>query len=108
MRSRLPAHRTVALCIAILFTTLAASRPAQAQPLADRLPADTVVYVGWAGADSLGSQYENSHLKAILEASNASKFVDEFLPQVIQKIRQEEPQAAAALGSVPPMGELWH
>jgi len=108
MRSRPLAHRPVALCIAILFTTLAASLPAQAQPLADRLPADTVVYVGWAGADSLGSQYEGSHLKAILDASNASKFVDEFLPQVIQKIRQEEPQAAAMLGSVPPMGELWH
>jgi len=108
MRSRPLSHRPVALCIAILFTTLAASLPAQAQPLADRLPADTVVYVGWAGADSLGSQYEGSHLKAILDASNASKFVDEFLPQVIQKIRQEEPQAAAMLGSVPPMGELWH
>ena len=78
MRSRPLARRTVGYCIVVLFTALTVARSAQAQPLADRLPADTVVYVGWAGADSLGSQYEGSHLKAILDASNASKFVDEI------------------------------
>src|SRR3982751_1703418 len=107
MRSRLIALRptarpTVALCTALLLVvTLLASRAALAQPLADRLPADTVVYVGWAGADSLGTQYEASHLKAVLEASNVPKLFDEFLPRVIEKIRQEEPQARDVLAGAP-------
>src|SRR3982750_2418392 len=108
MRSRLPALRPVLFCTVLLVASLAAPRAAHAQPLADRLPADTVVYVGWAGADSLGSQYEASHLKAVLEASNVRKFFDEFLPQVVEKIKQGEPQARDALAGAPSLGRLWH
>ena len=44
---------------------------ALAQTLADKVPGDVVVYVGWAGGDTLGPEYGGSHLKAILEASSS-------------------------------------
>ena len=108
MRSRLPVIRTVLLCGLLLAAPLAAPRALLAQPLADRLPADTVAYVGWAGADSLGSQYQGSHLKAVLEASSVPQFFDDFLPKLIDKIRQEDPQVRDALAGAPSLGRLWH
>ncbi len=39
---------------------------AAAQPLVERVPADALVYVGWAGAEGLGGEYERSRLKALL------------------------------------------
>jgi len=54
-------------------------------------PGDSVVYVGWAGSDSLRPQYAGSHLKAILDASNARDLFDKTLPQAIEKARPEEP-----------------
>jgi prepilin-type processing-associated H-X9-DG protein len=43
-----------------------------AQTLADKVPADAVVYLGWKGSDSPGSEYEKSHLKAVLDATDWS------------------------------------
>ena len=104
MRSRLISPLAILSCLAFV----AAPPAAHAQPLADRLPADTVVYVGWAGADGLGSQYKDSHLKALLEASNFPKFIDDFLPKVIERARQEEPELRDALAGVGSFGPFWH
>src|SRR5437016_6036430 len=79
----------VALLISPVFAT--------AQPLADRLPNDTLVYLGWRGADSLGPGFEGSHLKGVLDASNLSQVINEFLPDVLMRIAQEDPQAAQVL-----------
>lgn len=43
-----------------------------AQTLAERVPADAALYVGWKGSDSLGAPYDQSHLKAILDGTNLS------------------------------------
>src|SRR5437762_11085231 len=70
----------VALLISPVFAT--------AQPLADRLPNDTLVYLGWRGADSLGPGFEGSHLKGVLDASNLSQVINEFLPDVLKRDRK--------------------
>ncbi len=68
-----------------------------AQPLADRLPGDAVIYAGWRGADSMGPGYETSHLKAVLDASDFAQLINEFLPQVLNRIGKEDPEAAQIL-----------
>lgn len=86
--------------LARLLTTtlviLAAPLAARAQPLADRVPPDALIYVGWRGTTSLGPGYEGSHLQAILQSSDIPKFFDEFLPQLMERVGQESPEAAGA------------
>ena len=78
-----------------------------AQPLADRLPPDALVYVGWAGADALSPQYRDSHLKAVLDAGNTPKLVDEFLPRVVDMVARFQPDARQAFEGFAATGHLW-
>src|SRR2546421_11001063 len=80
-----------------LMLLLACPLLAVAQPLANRLPADTLIYAGWRGADSMGPGYEASHLKAVLDSSDFSQVINEFLPQVFQRIAQEDAEAREVL-----------
>src|SRR4051794_33386033 len=87
-KRNLPAALTLAA--AMLFVCLSAT----AQPLADRVPDDAVIYVGWAGADSMGPGYDGSHLKAMLEASELPRVVNEVVPKLFARLADREPQAA--------------
>lgn len=69
----------------------------QAQPLADRLPGDAIIYAGWRGADAMGPGYETSHLKAVLDASDFTQLVNDFLPNLMLRIGKEDPEAAKIL-----------
>ena len=44
----------------------------RAQALADRVPGDAVIYVGWAGAEAAKAKYGETHLKAVLDALKIS------------------------------------
>lgn len=70
---------------------------ARAQPLADKVPADALLYVGWQGAGSPAPGFEGSHLQAILKGSDVSQFIDEFLPRVAQFAAQKDPDLAQVL-----------
>src|SRR5215211_4925251 len=85
------------------FTFLALLLAAQiclAQPMADRVPSDAIVYIGWQGADSLGTPYDQSHLKGVIDSSNIPQFFSEFLPRVIERFGKDEPEDAAVFRSV--------
>ena len=82
-----------------LVTLLVVSVPAAAQPLADRVPADAVVYVGWAGAESMGPGFEASHLKAMLDSAEVGRWVNEVLPKLVERAGQEQPMAGAMAGA---------
>ena len=71
-------YRRIAFLALFLFCGFAF-----AQPLADRVPSDAVVYIGWQGMDSLGTGYEKSHLKGVIDSSNIPQFFSEFLPRLI-------------------------
>jgi type II secretory pathway pseudopilin PulG len=79
---------------------LVASVPAAAQPLADRVPADAVLYVGWAGAESMGPGFDESHLKALLESAEVGRWVNEVVPRLLEVGRRQQPMLAE-MGSVP-------
>ena len=68
-----------------------------AQPLADRVPEDAIVYVGWCGAGELPSGFAQSHLKALLDGSNIPELFTEFAPALMRKIAAEEPDAQAGM-----------
>ena len=83
MPARLFALAAILLCPAFV----------SAQSLADRVPADSMVYVGWKGSADMGPAYPASNLKAVMDDSNIPDFVDRFLPEIVDKISKMNPQA---------------
>lgn len=81
------------LAIAVLMW-VSAGLPASAQPLADRVPADALIYVGWTGSETLGPGFEASKLKRILDESSLPEVISDLLPRVIKKLAEENPQTA--------------
>ena len=73
MRSRFAACLIALLLPSSLF----------AQTLADRVPADAAVYIGWKGTDDLGAAYSDSHLKALVDASEISTFAHDAFPALV-------------------------
>lgn len=69
-------------------------------PLADRLPDDAIVYIGWAGSSKLGPGYEQSHMKALIGKSDLKALVTQVWPQLLAKIAQDDPDAAKQAGLV--------
>ena len=67
---------------------------ATAQPLADRIPNDALVYVGWRGINSMGPDFERSHFKAVLEATGPEDLFEQFIPQLIERLSEEDRQMA--------------
>jgi prepilin-type processing-associated H-X9-DG protein len=80
--------------VTIVLMVVSLAAPALAQPLADRVPADALIYVGWTGSNHLGAEFEQSHLKAILQSSGAHKLFTETVPQLARRIGQDQPGAA--------------
>lgn len=98
-------HMTRRLLItlaAVLSLCLAA--PAFAQqgddagaPLADRLPAEAILYVGWVGSEGIAQRWEGTHTQALIQQSNFEDFFTRYLPEALDKLAQEEPEAAQAV-----------
>jgi prepilin-type processing-associated H-X9-DG protein len=70
----------IALVLALLLAC-----PLMAQPLADRVPADALVYVGWRGSTAMPPAYAQSHLKAVIDHSKINELFTEMIPQLIEK-----------------------
>jgi len=91
-----------------LLATLLTSTGVHAQPLADKLPGDALIYVAWRGADHLGPAYDQSHLKAVLDASNIPQLVNEFLPRAMKMLGDKQPEAAEVANLISAIGpNLW-
>ncbi len=56
----------------LLTTALSSSVLAQQEPLADRVPSDALLYVGWEGKSRMGERYAGSKLKQYIEVMNLS------------------------------------
>src|SRR3954471_11130127 len=74
--------RSVAAALFVLIASIAV----QAQPLADRVPADAVAYVGWRGTEALGPGYDASHLKGVVAASAFPQLFAESLPRLLKSL----------------------
>jgi prepilin-type processing-associated H-X9-DG protein len=96
---------TTPFALALALAVLAV--PARSQPLADRAPEDTIAYIGWAGADAPGAGYDASHLKGVIQGSDLPKFFNEFLPRVLQRAAQGQPDAARGMAGWSASVHLW-
>ncbi|HZK81772.1 MAG TPA: DUF3352 domain-containing protein, partial [Humisphaera sp.] len=91
-----------------LFVVLASPALVRAQVLADRVPADAIVYVGWAGVERPAAGFKGSNLEALLADSNLPKVFDEFIPKVLDRIAAEDADAAEAVGVIRTvLGPMW-
>jgi prepilin-type processing-associated H-X9-DG protein len=77
-----------------------------AQPMADRVPADAIVYLGWQGSEALGTPYQQSHLKAVIDSTNLPQLFTEFLPRVIERLGKDDAQAASIFRSTYGIGRV--
>ncbi|MCC7352097.1 MAG: DUF1559 domain-containing protein [Phycisphaerales bacterium] len=73
---------------------------ARGQELDRHVPGEgTVFYLQWKGADALRGEYGQSRLKKVVDESNLPRVFSEFLPRVVEKIRQDAPLDAKVLGN---------
>src|SRR5690348_5879743 len=96
--------------VVIIVALVLAPRAARSQPpLADRVPADALVYLGWAGSQNLaGAGYEGSHLQALAASSDAQKLFTDTLPKLAERISAGNEQAGEVLSAAGAIGTpLW-
>lgn len=75
-------HQLFVLVAAVAFSFTSAL----AQPLANAIPDDALIYVGWSGASNLGPDYDASHLKAFLDKSSIRPFIERTIPAAAGKV----------------------
>ena len=60
--------RCAALVLLLLCPTIV-----HAQALADRLPANAMIYIGWTGVDKPAPGFDGSHLQAVFSGQGGSR-----------------------------------
>ncbi|MBC7782598.1 MAG: hypothetical protein H7144_02070 [Burkholderiales bacterium] len=80
--------------ISKLFITLFVAGSALAQPMADRVPDDAILYLGWRGTNDLGPGYAGSHMEAIARESQFQKIFDDTLPAAVRALQMKNPRIA--------------
>lgn len=85
----------LSLCLAA--PALALQGQKAGAPLADRLPAEAILYVGWVGSEGIAQRWEGTHTQALVQQSNFEDFFTRYVPEVLDKLAQEEPDAAQAV-----------
>lgn len=91
------------IAVALLLAFATPAPLLAAAPLADSVPNDALLYIGWRGASAStkngkpidGSAYAKSHLRAVAEASDLVPSLTKMMPQLIEKLGDNDPQAAA-------------
>ena len=93
------AHRSKLFCRSLVLGAVVCllALPALAQPLADRVPSDAMLYVGWQGIGSMPG-YDQSRLKAFLDDSNIPSLMERSMPLLLDRIVREDPNAAEGIG----------
>ncbi len=78
------------------------------QALVESVPPDAIVYIGWQGAGAMPAEYDQSHLKAMAEASQFRQLFTESLPRLAKLIEREEPEAAPVMAALAAIVEpMW-
>lgn len=85
--------RRVIIAFGVLVSSIALAQP----PLADRVPADALLYIGWQGSQSLDKPYQDSHLRAVVESSNIGQVFEDFIPQALTRLAGDDQDAAEAM-----------
>ncbi len=85
-----PLRRLATVPLSLLMTLLIAAA-AHAQPMADRVPQDSLFYAGWAGANADTPGYSDSHLKALIDETQMPMRVRRLVDALIaNQIRDDD------------------
>jgi hypothetical protein len=79
--------------LAVVTLALGVAPRPLAQPLAEQVPADALVYLGWAGSDAMGEDYAQSHLHAVLEATGLRQELVDFVDRQLAREGQRDEDA---------------
>ena len=63
----------------------------KSQVFMERVPAGSLLYVGWAGAKDVRG-YEGSHLEGMVESSNVKEVISKMLPAAFDRLAIEKPE----------------
>lgn len=80
----------------------------RAQALADRVPSDAILYVGWRGALDPGAGYASSRLKSVVDQSEFPSLIHDKLPAFMDRLSLFNPTLAQIVQTVSALGRpLW-
>ncbi|MGN6370479.1 MAG: DUF3352 domain-containing protein [Phycisphaerae bacterium] len=80
---------------ALMLATLACvPAVAMAENDADRVPADAVAYLHWAGTDAMGPAYGSSHMKGLFDAFKLQQMLSSLMEQRLSKMDPKEKEDA--------------
>lgn len=74
----------------VLVVLSVAAAGALGQPLADRIPSDALLYVGWAGSEKLAPAFAQSHLKGVLDASSIPELFTDLGPKFVRHLQLQQ------------------
>ena len=78
-----------------------------AAPLADRVPADAIVYVGWQGSRAAGPAYQASRLKQLVDVSDIGQMRG-FIERLAVRLGRDDASVAEAAQMLTPVADvLW-
>lgn len=78
-----------------------------AAPLADRVPADAIVYVGWQGATAAKPAYDGSLLKQFVDGGDLAQ-APQYLDRLLTRISKENAGVAELSRTLRPvLGTIW-
>ena len=103
----MPPRRPLAALMCLFAAASAARAATGVAPLADRVPADALVYVGWAGGDACPG-YDASHLKGVVDHSSIPQLFTSFVPQIVRRVARLDDRAGQVLDQVvSTAGPMW-
>lgn len=90
------------MCHRLFVATLIALLPliSHAQPLADRVPGDALLYIGWQGSEAMPAAFAQSNLKGVLDHSGLAQLFSQAYPQLVQRVSQEDAHAGQVLSQI--------
>lgn len=101
-------RRMLSTRLLALLVILATPVLGRAQVLADRVPDDAILYIGWRGVDDPGKGFQGSNLQAVLKDSNLPEVFDEFIPRLLDRAAQQDKQTAEGIRILRAvMGPMW-
>lgn len=86
--------------------------PALGQALADRVPADAVLYVGWSGSDAMTGDYARSNLKKLVDQTSFQQNMENLIPLALARLEKDLPRGGQEMAMFKSAADLlpilWH